>query len=212
MRIRLPAVLFSMLLAACAGPQPGPADPRLSSFGPTRLDEVYRRPDVDFGHWNALHVSAPQIAYDHGSRGDARYREAEDFELDDKQRRLVHEKLVQAVATEWGGSKGWKLVDEPGPDVLVLETRLADYYLYAPLRDDYPGRRRTYVRESSRFLLEARLLSPDGELLLESRDRRVTGHQDGRPLSLSSSVFYWGQLARDFQRWAQELRPALEGS
>jgi hypothetical protein len=212
MHSRLLAVLSGLLLAACASAPAGSTDPALQSLRLAQLDEVYRRPGVDPGRWNALYVGAPEIVYDQGSRGDSRYRKAEDFELDEKEQRLVHEKLVQAIKAEWGKAPGWTLVDAPGPDVLVLQTRLTDFYLYAPLRDDYPGRRRTYTRESSRFVLDVRLLAPDGELLLESRDRRVTGQRDGRPLELSSSVFYWGQLSRNFQSWARQLRPALDAS
>jgi hypothetical protein len=213
MNVQYPVIMLSALLAgACANAPSKPSKDGLQPFALSQFDEVYRRPDVDFGRWRTLYVEAPQIAYDRGSRGDTRYRDSEDYELDERELKQVHEKLVQAIEAEWGRVHGWKLVDEPGPDTLVLQTRLSDFYLYAPLRDDYPGRRRTYTRESSRFVLEARLFASDGELLLESRDRRVTGQRDGRQLSLSSSVFFWGQLSRDFQRWAGQLRPALKTS
>lgn len=210
MNIQYPVIMLSALLAAaCANAPSNPSDDALRPLALSQLDEAYRRPDVDFGRWKTLYVEAPEIAYDRGSRGDSRYRKSEDFELDEKDRRLLHEKLVQAIEAEWGGAPGWTLVDEPGPDALVLKTRLSDFYLYAPLRDDYPGRQRTYTRESSRFVLEVQLRAPDGTLLLESRDRRITGERDGRSLDLSSSVFYWGHLSRDFRRWARDLQRAL---
>lgn len=212
MRTRYPLVLLGALLSACASPTAGSSDAALQLLPQFHPGEAYRRPDVDFRRWPTLHVAAPQIRYDDGSRGDARYRKAEDFHLDEREQQVLHEKLVQAIQDTWSEAPGWTLVDSPGPDTLVLQVELSDFYLYAPLRDDYPGIRRTYTRESSRFTLEARLLTPGGELLLESRDQRVTGDRGSGRLTRFSEVFYWGHIHRDFQRWARKLQPALIAS
>lgn len=205
-------VLLGTMLAACASPSDGSSDAALLPLPQFRPGEAYRRPDVDFTRWTSLHVAAPRIRYDDGSRGDARYRKAEAFHLDEREQQILHEKLVQAIHDTWGEAPGWTLVDSPGPDTLVLQVELSDFYLYAPLRDDYAGISRTYTRESSRFTLQARLLTPGGELLLESRDRRVTGERGSGRLTRFSEVFYWGHIHRDFQRWARKLQPALLAS
>lgn len=212
MHTRYPVLLLGALLAACATPATGPSDVALQPLTQFHSAEVYRRPDVDFSRWNTLHVAAPKIRYDDGSRRDARYRKQEDFHLDEREQQILHEKLVQAIRDTWGETPGWLLVETPGPDTLVLQAELSDFYLYAPLRDDYPGIYRSYTRESSRFVLEVRLLTPGGELLLESRDRRVTGDWGSGRLTRFSGVFYWGHVYRDFQRWARQLQPALIAS
>lgn len=207
MRGRYLAILLSALLTGCATAPIGPSDAALQTLEPSRLDEVYRRPGVDFTRWNTLYVEPVQVSYDRAVRSDLRYRKHEDFQLDEREHARLRAQLIKALETAWGDT--WTLVDQPGPDTLVLQAVLSDFYLYAPIRDDYPGIARNYTRESSRFLLDVRLLSPEGEVLLESRDRRVTGDRGSGVFTRFSGVFYWSDVYRDFQRWARLLQPAL---
>jgi hypothetical protein len=205
-------VLLSVSLAACAS---APGDPSRATLEPiqvSQLDEVHRHPDADFGRWNTLYVETPQIQYARVPRAERQHRKPEDFQLAERDLQRLRAQLVKAVESGWGETPGWTVVDAPGPDTLVLQTTLADYYLHAPIRDDHPGRTSTFVRESSRFTLEARLLTPDGELLLESSDRRVTGERGGGPMMRFEGVLYWSHVYRDFHRWSRQLQPALAGS
>jgi hypothetical protein len=207
MRDSFQAIFLSALLAGCATAPLGPSDAALQALEPARLDELYRHPDADFTRWNTLYVEPLHVTYAHALRSEPRFRKPEDFQLDDRDQARLRSQVIKALETAWGDT--WTLVDAPGPGTLVLQLELSDFYLYAPIRDDYPGVARSYTRESSRFLLHARLLSPEGELLLESRDRRVTGDRGSGPFTRFSGVFYWSDVYRDFQRWAQLLQPAL---
>ncbi len=204
-------LLMMLLLAACAGSSPqGPSDPALQALpGPHK--ELYRRDGTDFSSWQRLHVAPLEISYDRRSRRDPRYPRPEDYQLDERELRTLQQQLVKALAATWGEQPGWQLVDEPDGQSLTPQVHLRDFYLYAPLKDDYPGSSRTLTRESSRFLLDARLLAPDGSILLESRDRRVTGERGSGPLTLRtfSSVVYWQQAYQELRRWALQLRPLL---
>jgi hypothetical protein len=212
MHVWSPLVLLGALLAACAGVPTGPSDASLEPLARSQLSELYRRPGVDYSRWSTLYVESPQVHYAKALRGDRRHRKPEDFQLIEREIQVLRKQLVTAIQAAWGDTPGWTVVDEPGPDTLVLQPLLSDFFLYAPIRDDYPGSSRTFARESSRFVLDARLLAPDGELLLESRDQRVTGDRGSRPLTPFSSVVYWRDVHREFQRWARQLQPALVAS
>lgn len=212
MDLRFVIILLSVVLGACASKPAGPESAALEALDQSRLDEVYRLPGVDFGRWTTLYVEAPEVIYDRNRRTDPRHRKEEDFQLNERDLEQLRKQLVKALEVAWGERPGWTLVDEPGPDTLVLQPVLSNFHLSAPIRDDYPGIARNYTRESSRFLLDVRLLGPDGEVLLESRDRRVTGDRGARPLTRFNSVVYWSDVYIDFQRWARELQSALVAS
>jgi hypothetical protein len=209
MHARYPLLLLGAFLAACATPPADSSGTGLEVVRVSHLDEVRRAPDAIFRRWDTVYVDTPQIEYARAPRSERSFRRAEDYQLTERDVERLREQLVKAVEAGWGETPGWTVVDEPGPDTLVLQATLSDFYLYAPIRDDYPGRTTTLVRESSRFSLEARLLTPDGQLLLESSDRRVTGERGGGPLTRFEGVIYWSHLYRDFHRWARQLQPAL---
>jgi hypothetical protein len=205
-------VLVGVSLAACASPPVDASQAALETVRVSQLDKVHRHPEADFTRWNTLYVDTPRIEYAGVPRTERHHRKPEDFQLTERDLERLREQLVKAVESGWGETPGWTVVDAPGPDTLVLQTTLADYYLHAPIRDDYPGRTSPFVRESSRFALEARLLAPDGKLLLESSDRRVTGERGGGPMMRFEGVLYWSHVYRDFHRWARQLQPALASS
>lgn len=213
--VLLSAVL--VLLAGCMSQPSSETEPpaglhRVSSSG---LDAVFMATNADFHSYHAIYIEPLTIHYDPAPRRDSLQRRSDAFQLTDPQRAYLQTQYEQAVLAAWRSWPGWQLVDQPAPGVITLRTELQDFYLYAPLQDKEPTPTRTLIGESSRFTLIAKLIDSETEtVLLESRDRRVTGERNSRVERMRpfSAVRYWSDFYQNIMSWAGQLGRTLESS
>jgi len=165
--------------------------------------------------YHSLYIEPLVIHYDPSPHQDSLHRGPEAFQLDERQHQRLQQEFEQAVTGAWQRRPGWRQAAAPGPGVVSLKVELDRFRLHAPLRDERPEPAHTLVGESSRFTLVAQLLdSATGEVLLESRQRRVTGERGGGSERLRpfSAVRYWSDFHRSVAGWARQMQRALPSS
>lgn len=210
----LVVVMGMSLLAACSTTRDSDATAPagLSEVRAGGLDQLFIAPTVDFSQYRSLYIEPLEISYDESPRQDNLQRGPDAFRLDTAEREQLQKEFERALYRAWEERPGWERADKPAPGVLVLRTELEDFYLYASLKNNRPEPARTMARETSRFKLMAQLVDAEsGALLLETRDRRVTGERGNGPGTLQSfsSVAYWNDFHNDIHSWGRQLARAL---
>ena len=121
----------ALLIASLAGcnstpaPRPDPGFVEVNYEGlatvPSRAFGVAQvRPDTDFGHYSRLQLGVPELAYRTPDRAERQ------FPLSEEQMDRFRDGLMAAFDAEFTGFKELDIVDEPGPDTLLLDIRVAD--------------------------------------------------------------------------------------
>jgi hypothetical protein len=78
------------------------------------------RPETDFGHYLRLQVGTPELAFRTPDRAER------EFPLSEEQMDRFHDNLIAAFDAEFAGFTELDIVDEPGPDTLLLDIRVED--------------------------------------------------------------------------------------
>ena len=84
------------------------------------FDIAQVRPGTNFSAYSRLQLGTPELAYRTPDRGDRQ------FPLSEEQKARFRDNLVAAFDQEFAGLQTLELVDESGPDTLVLAVRVED--------------------------------------------------------------------------------------
>ena len=104
----------------------------------------------------------------------------------------------------------FELVDEPGPDVLIIRGGLLDVTSYVP-PDPVGGRSYVYLSAVGEAALVLELRdSETGTILARSVDRRAA-ETIGDSFSLANHVTNSAETTRLIRHWATRLREGLDG-
>jgi len=101
----------------------------------TRADIVFVRPGVDLSGYKKVMLEEPEVAFRKNWQSNYNFDNRGINRLTDKdveKMRVEGAKLFMkefSIGLEKGG---WEIVDEPGPDVLLLKPSLTDLYVVAP--------------------------------------------------------------------------------
>jgi len=174
------------------------------------LDEVYVRPNVQFGVYRTVMFDPVQIAFDKNwdpnrSQRDLSLRlsPADIQEIKDDMARNFRDVLVQEFT-----AGGYQVVEQASAETMRIAPSLADVYINAP---DVlaPGALRAYTLEPGEMTLVLEVRDgPTGQILARVVDEE-TGHQNVY-LQLTNAVTNTADFRRAFRAWAKQLRTALD--
>jgi len=215
------ALIFAIVVAGCettpptiqTGPEAELSFDGLHKVDNSQADVAWARPDFDISGYTKIMPLSGGIEYrqvkDRGRSSIARSQGGPYF-IDDEARARFEELVSEVFREELQMIERFEIVDEPGPDVLVVLGGLLDVVSYVP-PDPVGGR--SYVFLSSvgdaTLVLELRD-SETGTILARSIDRRAA-----EPLSAtlqdSNRVSNAAEVRRLIRHWATRLREGLDG-
>jgi len=215
------ALVFSAVLVACTTAPPtiqtGP-DAELSFDGLHKVDNsqadvAWARPDFDLsGYSKILPVSAGIEYRQVKNKGKTMMTRSQGgpYFIDDKSRRQFEALVAEVFTEEMQKLKRYEIVDEPGPDVLIVHGGLLDVTSYVP-PDPVGGRSYIFLSSVGEATLVLELRdSETGTILARSVDRRAA-ETIGDTFSHSNSVTNSAEARMLIRHWATRLREGLDG-
>jgi hypothetical protein len=176
-------------------------------------DSAWAREDFDISSYNKIMLVGAGIEYtpetNKGRTSRDRNRGGPYF-IDDATR-VRFEKLVsETFEDEMRKIEKFTLVDEAGPDVLIVWGGLLDVTSYVP-PDNLSGRSEIFISTvgAATLVLELRD-SETNTILARSIDRRAAERQSG-VMTNSNRVTNSAEVRRLIRFWARRLRDGLDG-
>jgi hypothetical protein len=211
---RLPAAVAALCLAAA--PAAFAAGPPANWDGLTRVkskkaDAVYLLPDADFRPYTKVMLDPAEVAF---HKNWLRDYNNQTMSLSQRISDAEARKMLETVRTGFDDifreayeKAGYRVVTEPGPDVLRVRTGVLDLRVDAPDRPT-AGRSRSYSREAGEatLVLEARD-SMSGALLGRAVDAQLVGEG---PTYIRNAVTNRADFTRLFRAWARTSVAGLD--
>ena len=211
------AALIATALTACVTPprvQTGP-NAEVSHDGLVRVDNtrmagVWVRPDINLDGYDKIILEGAGIEFRPAkdvASSLARSRQTT-FPLSEESKKRVVSIASEEFREALSASSRFKLVTEPGPDVLLVRGALLDVASNVP--PDSVGRNDIYLSQIGEATLVIEIRdSTSGAILARAIDRRVAEGIGGN-MSYSNSASNWADVRRLAQRWAEQLKRGLE--
>lgn len=174
-------------------------------------DEAWARPDADISQYSKIMLESIGIEYRPGgeSRRLPRMSSKTDFyEIDERQRQRLEDTVRESMVNELSKSEHFTIVDEAGPDVLLVRVGLLDVVSYVP--PEPMGNSDIYLSRvgEATMVLELRD-SMTGTIIARSADRRAAENQL-LGFSESNRVSNATEVRRVTNSWARKLRDRLD--
>ncbi|MDH4054775.1 MAG: DUF3313 domain-containing protein [Gammaproteobacteria bacterium] len=219
--LRLAALpLFAILAAGCstAPPTIDTSEGAVATFDGlypvlnSRADAAWAAPGMDLSGYTKIMLRGEGIEYRPGGESGRTMMarsNASHYEVTEAQRERLLATVREAFLKELGKSTRFTLVDEPGPDVLMIRGALLDVVSFVP--PDTVGRTEVFlssvgeatlvleIRDSITHAIFARAVDRDAAEAMSG-----TLQRSNRPMNTS-------EVRQMVQRWARSLREALEG-
>ena len=216
--------ILTVAVAACSSTptmQTGP-DAEVTHDGLTRIDRtvmdaVWARNDIDLSGINKVMFVGVGVEYRNvngpysGRAGMTSSTRAtanrSEFQLDAETRALFEEEIAGAFLEELGRSTVFEIVEEPGPDVLLIRAALLDVVSRVP--PETVGRSRVFIDRvgEATLVLEVRD-SVSNTILARAADRRAAESSMG--MTESTRPRNRAEVRRLGRRWGGLLRDGLE--
>ena len=210
------------LLVACAGEptiQSGP-DAETSFDGLVKIDNsrfanAWADPDVNFESYDKILIGNAEFEFravkersNMSTTGRSKQRE---FWISDENKHKLVDTVTAIFLEELQNSRYFTIVEEAGPDVLIIVGGLHDIVSRVP--PDTVGRSEVFLTSvgEATLVLEARD-SLSGETIYRATDRSSIEPGGGgvnNPIR-SNSVTTWAELRRWARRWAARLVEGLD--
>ena len=131
-----------------------------------------------------------------------------EFYIDEESRERLREEVSTIFREEMAKSTRFTMVEEPGPNVLVISGGLQDIVSNVP--PEPVGRANIYISSVGEItlILEA-VDSMSGEVIFRAAERRIAERGSGQAM-LSNTVSNWAEIQRLLRRWARTLREGLD--
>ena len=183
-----------------------------------RVGAAFVRPGASLGTYRRIKVADITVSYQRpprvGSdraqvrRGDSR----SNYALSDSKMQWLEDEFQKIFVDEFGKSEVFEVVDEPGPDVLLVAGHIVDLVVETP-REAASGRDSVYVKESGRMtlILDVRDSQSNAALARIADRRAVQAGGGGTMAYQSNAVSNTSAVRMLFRRWARQLREALDG-
>lgn len=207
-------LISSLALVGCASQRPTPATEwdGLVRQPNLRLDAVFVRPGAaqEIGGLRNVKLDIVSVSFSsdfdpaRGARSPARRLHADDLVAIKENLSAMTREIFAAELAEGG----YRLVDAPGPDTLLVSAAIVDLFITAP-DPQSTGRSRTFTADSGRMTIVLELRdSVTGELMARVVDRQ-TGRRDGT-WSITNRVTNTADARRAIRNWAVALREGLD--
>jgi len=174
-------------------------------------DMAWARPGADISQYSKIMLLGAGIEYRPGGESGRAYhsmRSGDHFEITDREKERLQELLTETFHKELGKSEHFTIVEEAGPDVLLIRGALLDVVSYVP--PEPIGRGDIFLSSvgEATLVLEIRD-SVSGAILARAVDRRAAEDIAGgfRRSNRVSTAMEVRQLA---STWARKLRESLD--
>ncbi len=206
------------LIAGCATPVPTvdtspEADVSFDGLHPvkgTRADLAWARPDVDISQYSKIMLQGAGIEYrpggERGTTYSARSRGGP-YEVTEKQKARLREVVQEKFVEELSKSEKFELVNEPGPDVLLVRGYVLDVVSFVP--PEPMGRSAIYIREVGEATLVLELRDSITEAILARAVDRRAAESIGE-FQKSNRAMNAASVRRLAGFWARLLRERLD--
>ena len=212
-------IASSALVAACAGSNPtldtsAEAEVSFDGLYPIKggiADAAWARQGADLSQYSKIMLQGVGIEYRPGGHSGKLYRPGVGdgyFVLTDEQKNKLKEVLREGFLDELSEGENFTIVDEPGPDVLLIRGGLLDVVSFVPPE---PIGRTEYILSSvgeATLVLEIRD-SISGAIIARSVDRRAA-ESAGRSFTRSNPVMNKAEVRRLARYWGRLLREQLD--
>jgi len=209
----------TMAIAGCSSAPPtiqqGP-DAEVSFDGLHVVDnaafrEAWADPDIEFSRYNKIMPGGAFFefrAVKRTSNTTAARSRAREFYIDEDARARLEEEVTAIFAEELASSTRFTVVDEPGPDVLIIRGGLHDIVSFVP--PEPIGRGEIWLSSVGEITLLLEVVdSLSGEVIARAVERRAAERGGGMAIQ-ANRVTTWAELRRLTRRWATTLRDGLD--
>jgi len=211
--------LIAGTVVGCASSAPeidtsAEAEPTFDGLYPVkggRMDGAWARPDFNVESYTKIMLEGVGVEYRPG--GSTRTTtlassRQEFFALTPEQKARFEQEMAKAFMQELQNGEHFQIVDEPGPDVLLIRGGLLDVVSYVP--PEPVGNAEIYLSRvgEATLVLEVRD-SLTGAILLRAVDRRAA-EDAARGFSNSNRVSNTAEFRRLARAWGRILREGLD--
>ncbi|RLA34088.1 MAG: hypothetical protein DRR11_03735 [Gammaproteobacteria bacterium] len=179
----------------------------------SQASAAWARPDFDISQYTKIMLVGAGIEYTpdgNTARTTVQRNRGGPYFMDDATRARFEEEVAETFRDEMAKIEGFTIVDEAGPDVLMVWGGLLDVTSYVP-PDHLTGRSEIFLSQvgAATLVLELRD-SESNTILARSVDRRAAERQGGYMIN-SNRVTNASEVRRLIRLWARRLRDGLDG-
>lgn len=175
-------------------------------------DMAWAKPGIDLSQYSKIRLQSAGIEYRPGGESGrtftARSRGGP-YEVTEKQKERLRAVMSEAFLDELGKSKRYTLVNESGPDVLLVRGALLDVVSYVP-PEPVGGRSDVYLSSVGEATLVLELRDSITETALARAVDRRAAEDMGGMMQESNRVTNTSEVRRLAKRWASLLRERLD--
>jgi len=175
-------------------------------------DAAWALPGLDLSGYTKIKLDGAGIEYRPGGESGRTMRARSSggpYEVTEAQKERLQSLVQEVFLEELSRSDKYTLVDETGPDVLLVRGAILDVVSYVP--QDAMGRVDVYLSTVGEATLVVELRdSITNAILARGIDRRAA-ENTGSFMVESNRVTNAAEVRRVVRRWAQSLRAGLEG-
>ena len=168
-------------------------------------------PTIDFSRYTKVMSGEAHFefrAVRERSASSSRASSASEFYIPEESRQKLIDTVSEIFREELAKSEFFTMVDEPGPDVLILDGAMLDIVSRVPPQQ--ASRSEIYISRVGEMTLVLQLSdSMSGETLARAAERRSI-QPAGRGGMQANSVTTWAEIRRMARRWGSKLRKGLD--
>ena len=177
-----------------------------------RADQAWARPGIDITQYSKIMLQGAGIEYRPGGEAGRTWHARSSggpYEVTEAQKEAFQEILVEKFLEELGKSEHFAVVNEPGPDVLLIKGAVLDVVSYVP--PEPTGRVDVYLSSvgEATLLLELRDSITEA-ILARAVDRRAAESSSITGLTESNRVSNTVEIRRLAGAWGRLLREQLD--
>ena len=215
---KLIVLMAAVFVAGCASEptiQTGP-DAETTFDGLVRIDNsrfaaAWIDPDIDLTQYSKIIPGGAAFEFRHVqkvSATTARRSNESEFWISDADRQRLIDTVSDVFTEELQRSKHFTLVEEAGPDTLIISGALHDIVSRVP--PEHVGRSEIWLRSVGEATLIIELRdSLSNEVIYRAVERRAAESAGGR-MVLANTATTWAEVRRWARRWAVRLREGLD--
>jgi hypothetical protein len=165
-------------------------------------------PTIDFSRYTKVMSGEAHFEFRAVRERSSRASSASEFYIPADSRQKLIDTVSEVFREELAKSEFFTMVDEPGPDVLILDGAMLDIVSRVPPQQ--AGRHDIYISRVGEITLVLQLRdSMSGETLARAAERRSI-EPAGRGGMQANSVTTWAEIRRMARRWGSKLRKGLD--
>jgi hypothetical protein len=177
----------------------------------SKLAIVYAEPGADFSGYQRVQLLEAYVAFKKNWARDQRSRSAQPLNLSSKEIERIKARLADEFQQEFTAvleEGGYPVVDQAGPDVLLIRPAIINLDVTAPDTMG-AGRSQAYTDSAGEMTLYVEVYdSVTGDLIAKALDRRMDGRNNGF-YTWTNSATNKQAAARILRGWANILLDAL---